>query len=172
MGAKRMAGLEIKILSNLMRQYLQEQRPGKDLMGLTSTQAMILHHIYKTCGSGTIRQRDLENAFNVRRSTISSILQRMEKQSLIVRERSGNDARMKTLRLTEQAIAAYKSAHRAILGMEQRMIEGISKEELDTFFAVIDKMKQNIGIQPSASCKFVQQGDCYDQASSSKHRPI
>lgn len=68
--------------------------------GLTATQMSIIDHLGRK--QEEVLQRDLEQEFNIRRSTATLILQRMEKKDLIKRTPAQIDARQRAVVLTDQ----------------------------------------------------------------------
>lgn len=137
---KRAVGHEIKCLMNLMRHELNlaEFDPQTTYM-----QGMFIgylaHHRQKDQF-----QKDLETAFLIRRSTATGILQLMERDGLILREPVDYDARLKRLVLTEKAMQIFNRMNEELLRVEAKTTEGLTSEELDAFFALIDKMKHNL----------------------------
>lgn len=94
-----------------------------------------------------IYQKDLEAIFQLRRSTISGVLQTLEKKNLIKRTDIPNDARMKKIILTNEAKDLYKSATRYLEKLEKKVITGIEKDELEIFYKVLDKMQHNLDVE-------------------------
>ncbi|MDD3213243.1 MAG: MarR family winged helix-turn-helix transcriptional regulator [Eubacteriales bacterium] len=91
-----------------------------------------------------VYQRDLEKEFQIRRSTASAILQTMEKNDLIRREPVPHDARLKKLVLTPKAEAFSEQIEKAIASMEAVVTKGVSQEELDNYFATVEKFENNL----------------------------
>lgn len=91
-----------------------------------------------------VYQRDLEKEFQIRRSTASAILQTMEKNDLIRREPVPHDARLKKLVLTAQAEAFSEQIEQAIADMEAVVTKGVSRQELDNYFATVEKFEKNL----------------------------
>ena len=89
-------------------------------------------------------QRDLEAVFEMRRSTASEILKLMEKNGLITREPIESDGRLKKIVLTEKAKEFSTNIEQEFHSIEEKVTEGISKEELDAFYLVFDKIKANL----------------------------
>ncbi len=89
-------------------------------------------------------QKDVEQEFSIRRSTATEVIKLIENNGLIVRESVASDARLKRIIPTERAIAMHEMVKEAHIKMEETMREGISEEELATFFAVIKKIKINL----------------------------
>ncbi|MDI3536722.1 MAG: hypothetical protein PWP30_1204, partial [Eubacteriaceae bacterium] len=91
-------GFEIKTLSNRIRQYINEvMEKDPDITGI---QGWIIGYISRHQNSQDVFQRDIEKEFNVRRSTVSGILNTMEKKGLIIRQTVDFDARLKKITLT------------------------------------------------------------------------
>ncbi len=68
----------------------------------------------------------------------------MEKNNIIVRLTSTTDGRGKIVKLSP---TFEKQKQRMICEMrllEERIVEGISQEDFDVFYGVIEKMKENI----------------------------
>ena len=94
--------------------------------------------------NGAVYQRDIEKQFNIRRSTATGILKGMERDMLIHRVPVSDDARLKRLVLTDKARDNYESFVKRAKELECIMSEGISEEDMQTFFCVLDRMKANL----------------------------
>ena len=68
----------------------------------------------------------------------------LEKNGYIRREPIKKDARMKRLVLTEKADGVKSLAFNMLLDAESHITEGIASEDIDVFFRVIEKMKENL----------------------------
>lgn len=145
MDKKKSIGFEIKSLSNIIKRSIDKQIAENCDAGPSVTHGWIIGYIYDNMDKGDVFQRDLENKFNIRRSTATGILKLMEKNGLIVREPVGYDARLKKLVLTGRAIEIHESVVREINTIENTMRQGLSKEELNAFFVTIEKIKNNLG---------------------------
>lgn len=86
-------------------------------------------------------QKDLESILNIRKSTISGILETMEKNKIITRVQSNEG---KIIRLSDEAASKKEIVFNLLRTVENELIEGIEEEELEIFFKVIDMMKKNI----------------------------
>ena len=73
-------------------------------LGLTGIQSRVIHFILIKSAEGPVYQRDVESAFGVSRSTVTGMLQQMEKDGLIRRVSVASDARLKSLVPTEKAV--------------------------------------------------------------------
>ncbi len=114
----------------------------KKLPKLTQTQMQIMSYILDH--NEEIYQRDLEKVLNLRRATVSGVLQTMEKNGLIVRVINEMDARSKKIILSEDAKKLFSLKKKKFYEIERKITNNISKEELNNFLIIIKKMKNNL----------------------------
>lgn len=139
---ERRIGPAVRRLNNLIKREADKSTVKQQIDNLTGLHGWVIRYISEQ--EGPVFQRDLERRFSCRRSTMSTVLSLMEKNGLIERKRSESDARLKQLVLTERAKKVHECAHADMLRLEKLLTNGIEKSELDIFFKVIDKIKQNI----------------------------
>lgn len=133
----RRVGFEISAIGNM----LKRKSPKPD-DSLTKMQMWIIGYIYNK--ESEVFQGELERTFHITRATASDILKRMERDGLVIRTPSPLDARMKKITLTDAAVQIADQVKQHIEKTEALMVQGISPEDLDTFFNVIDKIKSNL----------------------------
>ena len=92
-------GKEIIILSNLIKRRM---RSASEALGVTDTQARVIQYISEEGKKREIFQKDIEDTFCVRRSSVTQIIQLLERDGYITRESVERDARLKKLVLTEK----------------------------------------------------------------------
>ena len=68
----------------------------------------------------------------------------MEKSGLIQRVPVAEDARLKKIVLTEKAIILNKNISNAINSIENKLSENITLEEINVFYKVLDKIRNNL----------------------------
>ena len=138
---------QIKTLDKMiLRVFMQERLDIKDFklkITPSRTQFTILSYLIEHCNED-IYQKDLEDILNLRRATVSGVLQTMEKNTLITRVTDSNDTRTKKIILSERAKEIFKKNKKKFEEIEKIISKDISEEELDTFFCVINKMKKNL----------------------------
>lgn len=144
MDKEKSIGFEVKSLSNIIKRSIDKQIAESCDVSSSVTHGWIIGYIYDNMGKGDVFQRDLEAKFNIRRSTATGILKLMEKNGLIIREPVEYDARLKKLVLTSRAVEIHESIVKEINAVENTMRQGLSQEELDSFFATIEKIKSNL----------------------------
>lgn len=135
--------LEWKMVSNLMRHSANACTTCVEAANLTGMQLFILEYLYQH-QKQNIFQRDLEAEFHVRRSTVTGILKGMEKKGLIRRLPVAEDARLKRIVLTTQAINLHEEVETAVMRMEEIALRGLSEAEIDFFLEILEKMKANL----------------------------
>lgn len=140
----RKIGFAIKMLSNLLKRRIDISVSRVATDGITGMQCMVIGFIYRNSEKKDVFQKDIENEFNIRRSTATGILQLMVKNGLITRESVSHDARLKKLVLTEKALGIHRNIDAAITQMEDRISSGLTDEEIEVFFRIIDKISKNI----------------------------
>mgnify|MGYP004687846901 FL=1 len=127
----------------IVRKIMSETSHDEMFSKPSIAQMQIIKYILKHDGK-TIYQRDLEEVFNLRRATISGILKTMEKNNVIIRVCDPNDARGKIVILSDDAKKFFKEKETLFKKIETILKKDISKEELETFYKVILKMRDNI----------------------------
>lgn len=134
-------GRKIEMLSRQIRRKVDESISSQDL---TAKQAMILLVIYDLSKVKDVYAKDIEDAFDMRRATVTGILQLMEKNGIIVREENNIDGRLKSIRLTQKAINLRLKMKKNIQKVESNLLSGLSKEEIETFLKIMEKMSHNL----------------------------
>ncbi len=110
---------------------------------VTLMHGWIMGYLYHNQGKA-VYQKTIESDFNIRRSTVTTILQLMEKKGYIKRSAVEKDARLKQIFLTEQGMAIAIKTEAMIINMEDSILEGIEKDKLDIFYEVAQKLMTNM----------------------------
>ena len=140
---KEHLGFDIRTLSLLIKRFIDDNGNKQYEDNLTGMHGWVIGYLYEN-QDRDIYQRDLESQFSIRRSTATGILQLMEKNDLIHRVPVASDARLKKLVLTEKALDLHKMVEADRERTEEKLIQGIDKEELEVFRRVLKKMIQNM----------------------------
>lgn len=111
--------------------------------GLTSIQTRILAHLrHARDENRDVFQRDIEEVFRIKRSSVTSVLQTLEKNGLIVRESIPEDARLKKLVLTEKAIKMQSCTYHILGEVEKEMRSMFTSEEFEQFLDYMSRIDQ------------------------------
>ncbi len=138
--------IAVKKLSNQFTRLLieaEQQLTNKDER-LTGMQRTIVGYLLDQHGKEDVYQKNIEEEFNIRRSTATGILQLMEKKGFIRREPDPNDARWKKIVLTEKTIEMAEKFAGHMKKYSTRILRGISQEELEQFLDVAERIKKNL----------------------------
>ena len=93
-----------RMINSLSHQLKRQMCILEEDSGLTNMQSLVLHFIAFQTLERDIYQKDVEKAFQIRRSTATGILQCLEKEGYIYRETVERDARLKKIIPTEKTI--------------------------------------------------------------------
>jgi len=135
-------GFELRSVTNLFKRKIDSVSIDGD-QNVTVMHGWVLGYLMEH-QEVEVTQRDFERDFSMRKSTVSRALQLMEKNGLIKRESVENDARLKRIRLTDEAVKIQKTMEEVVKRVEQEAIKDISQQELDVFFKVLAKVKENL----------------------------
>lgn len=137
-------GWEIKTLSCRIRR-MHDEAASRD--GLTGMQGFVIMYVSEHPNED-VYQRDLEKELKIRRSSITGILQNMERDGLIVRDSVKSDARLKKITLTGKAAAYYRNSACRFDEIEAVMRAGLTDEEVEAFFTIARKINRNLEVRP------------------------
>lgn len=114
-------------------------------LGLSSIQSRMLGYLYFQSREGKkVFQRELEQEFQIRKSSVTSVIQMMERKRLIRRVGVPSDARQKELVITEQGIAVQEEVIGRLDALENLVNEVMSPEEKRLWFACIQKIETRL----------------------------
>ena len=134
-------GAWINLLSHKVRKRLDAT--FQDL-GITGVQSRVIYYILVHSKEGPVFQRDIETVFGFSRSTVTGLLQGMERSGIILRESVETDARLKRILPTEQAVGLRGMILENILQMNRRLTKDIPPEELNACMDTLLKMLKNL----------------------------
>lgn len=135
-------GQSLRCLQRLIHQKVEVLKvESKD--DLTLVQAHTLRYLDEQ-NDEDVFQRDIEKVLNVRRSTCTEILNVLERDGYIERHSVNSDKRLKKLVLTAKTKELHLTISKNVERLEALLKKDINEEELEIFFKVIDKMKQNV----------------------------
>ena len=112
--------------------------------GLTSMQKHVLKFLLLETLHKVVYQKDIEEEFQIRKSTVTGYVQLMEKNGYLTRESVKGDARKKRLVPTEKAEGLRQAILEDIKLSEKRMEKGIPEEDVITCKHVLYQVLQNL----------------------------
>lgn len=138
---------EIGHLLHILSHQMKRQSDCLPLLkdsDLTSVQQQILKFILMETKDHPVFQRDIEEAFQIRRSTATGIIKLIEQKGYITRASVKQDARLKQLVPTAKAEALRPRIVEHIRKCEAALADGIPKDKLDICQEVLHLMIDNL----------------------------
>ncbi|CEN97022.1 MarR family winged helix-turn-helix transcriptional regulator [Paraclostridium sordellii] len=137
-------GLDISKINHIISRKMDASVINAIDDNLTISQAYVIDFISIEGKNKKIFQKDLEREFDLKRSSVSLMLNNMEKSDLIERVPVTEDARLKKIVLTEKSKKIYEKISIAIDSIENRLSEDITQEEIEVFQIVLEKIRNNL----------------------------
>lgn len=134
---------KMKSLNNEIKRILDRSAIAGNTENLTGMQYAMLGFINNSQKYGDVFQKDIEAEFNIRRSTASAMMAFLENNAYITRESVPGDARLKKITLTDKGKKVDHFAKENIKRVEQRLVHGIDKDELERFYETLNKILEN-----------------------------
>lgn len=136
-------GLHINKLSRIISRRVDAAVFNAIDDNITVSQAYVIDFITDNTDRD-IFQKDLELEFGLKRSSVSLMLNNMEKNDLIKRLPVPGDARLKKIVLTEKASEISKKISVAIDSVESRVSESLGEEEVHLLLNMLNKIRTDI----------------------------
>ena len=142
---ERHLGGYLRAISNAMAQDMQQ---NSEQLGLTATQGMFLHHLWFRQENMHVPTyaKDLEDFFDIKHSTVSGVLQRMEAAGFVQFQENVSDRRCKAIHLTQKGMDAHEQTGQHIRQTEAKLIEGMTKSETAEFRRLLQIAAGNLGV--------------------------
>ncbi len=138
-------GGEIRCVSNLIKRKIDSDPIFSEQNKVTGTHGYMLGFLcHKSNSNEPVYQKDLEQAFSIRRSTVTEILNTMESNGLIIRENSNIDKRLKKLTVTERGYQTHKLIVSRLNALDDELRNLLTKDELNAFISGLEKLKNNL----------------------------
>ena len=136
-------GLHINKLSRIISRKVDAAVLNVIDDNITVSQAYVIDFINDNKDKD-IFQKDLELEFDLKRSSVSLMLNNMEKHDLIKRVPVAGDARLKKLVLTEKAVEISRKISSAIDSVEGKLLENMEQDEINSLLNMLGKIRSNI----------------------------
>lgn len=134
-------GKQIQMLSRKIKRKMDETFLEYNITG---GQAFMLKFIHEKQKNEKVYAKNIESEFDMRRPTVTGILQLMEQNELIKRKAEGKDARLKEIVITEKGLKIVNEIDSRVEQLEKKLVKGISKKEIQDFLITMDKLSKNI----------------------------
>jgi len=111
-------------------------------LDITPVHSRIIMFLYDS--DKEVCQKDIEKYVSCNKSTISAILNTMERNNLIKRIDSQKDSRCKVIILTDLSLSIAKCLRNDMKSINEVLKDNINVKEYDLFCQTLNKIKNNI----------------------------
>ncbi len=122
--------------------YLADENLSKH--NITLEQVKIIQFLNGSYEDSGASQKDIEQNFAIRRSSVTSILQNMEKSGVVLRMGDDSDARIKRVLLTDKGKDLSGELKDFICNLESVIVNGMTREEKALFNQLLKRGLSNV----------------------------
>lgn len=126
----------IEAIARLSR-VMRRRGKGDESLDLSHMGHHVLHIIMKHDG---IRAAKLAELANMRPASITEVVNRLEKQGYVIREKDKEDSRVKKIYITDKTREYIEGHTKVKQERNERMLSCLTKEEVKAFFATCNKL--------------------------------
>ena len=116
-------------------------------LGLTQARWLVLMHLSRMGGESL--QKELAFIVGVEGPTLVRVLDGLERLGLVQRLGVEGDKRARLIRLTPKADSVISDIMRIGIKLRGEALAGISDEDLESFFRVLEAILANLAVAPS-----------------------
>ena len=138
---KHEIGKYIQIVSRQIKRNMDETLSQYNVTGV---QSMVIGYIYKKSQKGEVFAKDIEEEFDMRKATVTGIIQLMETNGLIERKAKEGDCRLKSIVLTPKALEIKNVVKKQIDIEEKNIVNEMTKEEQKQFLELLKRASSNL----------------------------
>jgi len=134
----------LKLATHLIGQHLSAQLK-EDALSHARMRLLILLMVEKHHGNETgLLPSELSHRLGVSRNTVSTLLNGLEAQGLIVRQLHPDDRRQWLIRLTPEGEALVRQRAPEFATFVNTLFQGLSEQEQQTLIALLDKLREDL----------------------------
>lgn len=113
-------------------------------LGISTIQGRIIGFVRCESEKRDVFQKDIEERFELRGSSVTSTLQNLEKLGIIKREAIPTDQRLKRIVLTDKALEIHNQIKNNIEHVEEESFANLTEEEKNTLSELLERILTNI----------------------------
>ncbi|CRH91560.1 MarR family winged helix-turn-helix transcriptional regulator [Streptococcus gallinaceus] len=141
---------QLRRLVNQIEKFLDKAATDCGAEHLSGPQGFIVMHLYRN-PEAHYSIKDVEEKLKISKSVASNLVKRMEKNGFIQIQPSQTDKRVKNLALTNLGREKAANFENFIAYVHETLLDGISREEIDSARQVMTRLAQNIQLDDSES---------------------
>ncbi len=114
---------------------------GNEIFNCSKNEVFVLLLLYRR---SDVNMTQIADYLSVPLNTATGIVARMEKREVVLRERSSEDKRVVTIKLTEVGRASIKDILTEMIRFGQLIMDSFTTEEVNLVFKLVDKVIDTI----------------------------
>lgn len=131
-----------QLIHDVMNLFRKNMTKVFEDVGINAPQGMVLRIIGK---EKKIKVTELSSKLSLPNSTLSGILDRLEKQAMIIRERSQEDRRVVYVSISPKFMEIHQDMHEKLNQNLENLINQGTPEELNDIFKGLNTLKKLLG---------------------------
>ena len=132
---------QIRRVDNLIFRRINQFARANGVEQATPMHGWIIEYLYRH-REEPVFQRDIEQEFSITRSTVTNILQLMERKGYIRRQSVPQDARLKQLVLTEEGIHFHEKTMLSFRQTDDYVTGLLTEEENAELLRLLNKLRE------------------------------
>ena len=132
---------QIRRVDNLIFRKINQFARENGVEQATPMHGWIIEYLYRH-RDAAVFQRDIEREFSITRSTVTNILQLMERKGYIRRQSVPQDARLKQLVLTEEGIQRHEKTLLSFHQTDDYVAGLLTEEENAELLRLLNKLRE------------------------------
>jgi len=137
--------VELNIAGCKLKQYTAAMLKKLNV-DLTPEQFLLIDLLWN---QGSLSQQEIADQMHKDKNSITKLVDAIEKKGFVQRSQNPTDRRSNTIILTELAESLKDDAKSKGISILDKMLRGISEEELNTFLETLDKLCANMSTDDS-----------------------
>jgi DNA-binding MarR family transcriptional regulator len=132
------------IVETLIYLYTESRRLTKDVardFGLTGPQLTVIKMLGQL---GDLSLSSLSDRIKAQNSTVTGIIDRMEREGLVERKRSREDRRIVLIRLTEKGARLGESIQIEPMEIFRQALASLPRKDLEELFRILGKLQNKV----------------------------
>ncbi len=111
-------------------------------LGVHRSQHMMLMELQ--CHSSVLSQREIAKRLQISPTAVAVKIKKLESEGLIARNPCQGDCRANSVYITEKGMDIVKKTEMIFNEIDSKMLEGLSQDQLDTFYGCLKQIQQNL----------------------------
>lgn len=132
-------GKKIGYISHMIKRSIDSL---DNLYGVNGKQLRLLGFIAHESMNRDLYQKDIEEELKIRRSSVTSMLQNLEKAKMIQRVSVDKDARLKKIVLTDLGKETTQNTYHKIISFEEELRSLFNEDEYNQFNDYLNKLER------------------------------